>query len=322
MDYWRRHLAGAPDALDLPTDRSRPAQREDAGARVRFSIGRDQAEALGKFCAEHSVSDKAVMLAAYETLLFRHTGASDLVVGSEASVRPASNPMAVGPFANEIALRARLERSTPFVELARQAAQVLEDGRKYGRLPFAEVLRELHVARDASRTPLFQAALRFDGEPLRLSAPGSLQVQRVQIGNATSRVDIALQLSRTPDGYEGAFEYSTSLFDAGRIERLAGHWQMLLAGALRNPAATVGALPLLTEEEERKVLEEWNSGEQPVPAGATLFSLFSEQVRRTPAATAWCPATRFSTKNFTGAQRGLRMLRSSGWGEKRCSSLP
>ncbi len=225
--------------------------------------------------------------------------------------------MAVGPFANEIALRARLERSTPFVELARQAAQVLEDGRKYGRLPFAEVLRELHVARDASRTPLFQAALRFDGEPLRLSAPGSLQVQRVQIGNATSRVDIALQLSRTPDGYEGAFEYSTSLLmpkDRKARRTLAD----AARGALRNLRRRSALYPA-HEEEERKVLED-GIRRTTVRAGAPL-SAFCEKVRRTPAATAWCPPTRFSTNNFTGAQRGLRMLRSRGWGEKRCCSL-
>ncbi len=87
------------------------------------------------------------------------------------------------------------------------------------------------------------------------------------------------------DGLLLSFEYATDLFEAATIERLAGHFQTLLAGAVAAPGRRLSELPLLTAG-ERQQLAAWNATFEPRPAGATLHGLFAAQAARTPDAVA------------------------------------
>src|SRR5207248_2584854 len=69
------------------------------------------------------------------------------------------------------------------------------------------------------------------------------------------------------------------------IERLAGHLVTLLEGIVTDPDRPVSALPLMPAGEQQRVLAAWSGPRAEVPVG-TLPTLFGEQVRRHPEATA------------------------------------
>ncbi len=79
--------------------------------------------------------------------------------------------------------------------------------------------------------------------------------------------------------------YKTALFDAGTIERLLGHLEVLLRGVAADPSARLSQLPLLTEAELRAELHDWNDTAAPVPP-VCVHEGFQAQAARTPDAIA------------------------------------
>ncbi|HVR95630.1 MAG TPA: condensation domain-containing protein, partial [Thermoanaerobaculia bacterium] len=82
LRYWREQLAGAPPALDLPTDRPRPVMPDGRGGVRTFDIAPDVAGALSALCRREGVTLFMALLAAFGTVLGRHAGQRDVVVGS------------------------------------------------------------------------------------------------------------------------------------------------------------------------------------------------------------------------------------------------
>src|SRR5262249_23151130 len=120
--------------------------------------------------------------------------------------------------------------------------------------------------------------------PMESKALPNFRVERPAV--AMSKLDLSLDLRRTPGGLRGWFEYATDLFERKTIERLAGHLETLLRGAGSDPDCRVSALPLLSEGERQQVLVDWNDTAAAYPADACVHDLVSAQAARTPEAVA------------------------------------
>jgi amino acid adenylation domain-containing protein len=167
--------------------------------------------------------------------------------------------------------------------------------------PFALLVEHLQPARDGARAPLFEAMfvlqkdylssgeihsvlpLGESGEPLDL---GGLRVEPFPLEQTVTQFDLTLKLTELGEDLAGAFEYSTDLFDAPTVSRMAGHFQTLLRAVVADPAVAVRRLPLLTDA-ERRLLLEWNDTAADYAGEPRLLhQLFEAQAARTPEAAA------------------------------------
>src|SRR5207237_5416125 len=82
LDYWRKQLDGAPDTLELPTDRLRPAVQSYRGATQTVIFPRSLADKLNNISRDESATLFMTLLAAFQTLLFRYTAQEDIAVGT------------------------------------------------------------------------------------------------------------------------------------------------------------------------------------------------------------------------------------------------
>src|SRR5262249_59680994 len=94
--------------------------------------------------------------------------------------------------------------------------------------------------------------------------------------------DLTVMARETPSGMRVVMQYAADIFDLATIERLSSNWKRLLAGVVANPESCVLDLPLLSEEERRQLLVEWNQTQQPYPSERSIAELFEEQVARDP----------------------------------------
>jgi amino acid adenylation domain-containing protein len=153
-------------------------------------------------------------------------------------------------------------------------------------LPFEKLVAELQVQRDMSRHPLFQVMLVLQPTALQdIQLPG-LTLSKLTVSNETAKFDLSLSLVEHPDGLTGTIEYSTDLFNAETITRLAGHFQTLLAAVVEHPETAIAELPLLTAPERHQLLVEWNATQTDYPKHKCIHQLFEEQVAKTPTAIA------------------------------------
>ena len=143
----------------------------------------------------------------------------------------------------------------------------------------------MQPTRDLSRQPVFQAMFALQNTPREaLQLPG-LRLSRLEGELSTAKFDVTLVLTETPDGLRGTLEYATDLFGEATMQRLLGHYQLLLAALVADPQQAVGSLPLLSAAEREQLLVGWNATARAV-ADETLVGLFEAQVARSPAATA------------------------------------
>ncbi|MET7835496.1 amino acid adenylation domain-containing protein [Micromonospora sediminicola] len=281
LDYWRGQLAGAPAALDLPTRGPRPAVPSDAGATLSVPLD-VPAEALAAFCRQARVSPYMVLLAVLHVLLARWTGERDVVVGTPvAGRRGPETRQLVGLLLNTVAIRARLDDDPSFATLLERVRTAVLDALSREELPFSTVVETLRPPRRAGFSPLFQVMFVHGREaaPPRLDG---LEVSAVEVPPATAKFDLTVAVRENEQGLRTVLEYRTELFDHDAMARLAGHFQTLLASLLADPGAPIGSAAMLTAEEHRRLVEEWNRTATPDEPDELVHTLIEEQARRTP----------------------------------------
>ncbi len=287
LAYWQEQLAGAPPVLELPADRPRPNEASQQGNTISEVFSSSLVAKLKELANGEEATLYMTLLAAFKVLLYRYTSQEDLVVGSVVANRNRRElEELIGFFVNTLALRTDLSGSPSFRELLQRVRQVTLDAYAHQELPFDRLVEVLQPERSLSHSPLFQVMFvhqnyRQDG----LELPG-LKVTPVDVEHGTSKFDLTMFTYDEPDGLKVAVEYSTDLFDRDRIERLLGHFRMLLEGIVADPDERIGYLPLLTEQERHQLLVEWNDTKTDYPRDKCIHQLFEEQVERTPDAVA------------------------------------
>ncbi|KAB8141160.1 amino acid adenylation domain-containing protein [Chloroflexia bacterium SDU3-3] len=292
LAYWAQQLAGCPPVLDMPTDRPRPAAPSFRGGRVPVALPPALAQALADLSRAEGVTLFMTLLAGYTALLSRYSGQSDLVVGVPVAER--SQPEAaglIGCLLNTLPLRADLGGQPSFRELLRRTQRTALAAYAHQELPFEKLVDELQLERTLSHAPLCQVAFSFEENPAGALQIDRLRMQFEEIDTGTAKLDLGLELNETraldqPSQIDGWLEYSADLFDHATAERMAGHLVTLLASAAAQPDAPVAELPLLSEEEQRLLLVDWNATEADYPQDVCIHQLFERQAERTPDAVA------------------------------------
>jgi amino acid adenylation domain-containing protein/non-ribosomal peptide synthase protein (TIGR01720 family) len=287
LKYWQKQLADAPVRLDLPTDRPRPPVQTFNGADAEFVIPAQVAEKLHHLSQQEGVTLFMTLLTAFNILLYRHTGQTDILVGSPIANRNRSEIQElIGFFVNILVLRNDLSGNPTFRELLCQVREVAL--RAYDRqdLPFEMLIEVLQPERNPSHSPLFQVMFSLENVLTDEIDLPNLKLQLTELNTSTAKFDLTLNLIQTKAGLVSKWKYNTDLFDASTIERMSDHFQMLLAGITTNPDRHISTLPILTDTEQQQLLFDWNNTQTDYPQDLCIQQLFEQQVEKTPDAVA------------------------------------
>jgi amino acid adenylation domain-containing protein len=286
LAYWRENLAGA-EALELPTDRPRPAVRSFRGAHHGFMLEPGLGAALRQLSRGEGVTLFMTLMAGFKALLHRYTGQGDVSVGTPVAGRNRVEVEGlIGLFVNMLVLRTDFSDDPTVGELLRREREVAVGAYAHQDVPFERLVEELQPQRNLSQTPLFQVVLVLQNAPRGELELGGVRLAEVAVESETAKFDLVLTLEETPDGLAASFEYSTDLFDAATVRHMAGHYAQILRGMARDAGQRVSALPLLTEPERRRLLEASAGAGEEFAAGECLHELFERRVAVSPSAVA------------------------------------
>ncbi|WP_416212830.1 amino acid adenylation domain-containing protein, partial [Nostoc sp. LEGE 12450] len=287
LSYWKQQLANAPTFLLLPTDRPRPAVQTFNGAYLEFALSVELTQKLVELSQQQGVTLFMTLLAAYNTLLYRYTGQTDILVGTPIANRDRTEIEGlIGFFVNTLVMRTNLAENPTFNELLPRIREMALSAYAHQDLPFEMLVETLQPERDMSHTPLFQVMFALQNAPMSEIELTGLTVSSLPIESSTAKFDLTLSMENTATGLVGAWEYNTDLFDRSTIERMSGHFVMLLESIINNPQQPISKLPLLTQFEQHQLLVEWNNTQAEYPQDKCIHQLFEEQVARTPDAVA------------------------------------
>jgi amino acid adenylation domain-containing protein len=260
MEYWKRQLDGMPQVLELPTDHARQAQQSFRGGMQDQSLRSDLLEGLSALGRAEGASLFMTLLAVYQVLLMRYSGQEDFGVGTSIANRSRANTHElIGFFLNTLVIRANLGGNPTFREVLRQVRQSALSGYEHQDLPFEKLVKELAPDRDISRNPLIQVMFTVRRPTDARFAGLESNESGADIQHSKFDFTMIVEESNKP---KLALNYSTDLFEAETIVRMLGHYERLLTAVVENPELRVWELPMLSEDERRQLLVEWNPREK------------------------------------------------------------
>ncbi|MFC9432524.1 non-ribosomal peptide synthase/polyketide synthase [Nocardia sp. NPDC057030] len=314
LAFWTETLAGAPDQLDLPADRPRPAVSSGRGAVFGFDLPGPVQAGLADLARAHGVSAFMVLHAALAALLARLSGSTDIVIGTPVAGRgDRALDDLVGMFVNTLVLRTMIDFADPVATLLARVREADLAALGHAELPFEQLVEAINPARSQARHPLFQVMLAFDNaEAITFELP-DMSVLTSTLDTGVTKFDLLLTVteqatvtgssevaarSAVTEGFAGAglregsapagiraeFTYATDLFDEPTIAAYAQCFVRFLRAIIDDPGIRVGDLPLLDAAGARRAID---CGRDTRQAGdGTLLMAFEAQVRRTPDAIA------------------------------------
>lgn len=315
--WWRQHLAGVAQVLDLPLDLPRPARPSHRGGVATRTLGHELAAQVAALSRAHGVTTFLTLLAAYEALLHRLTDATDVVVGCPVADRalPETDNL-IGFLVETLVFRADCSNDPSFADLLGRLRKS-SLGAYAHAVPFETLVNALVSDRDTRVHPLVQAAFSYlPTVPERaLRMPGIVS-EPVEIETGVAKLELHLAVTHADEGLCCRLEYDAELFTEATAQRMLAQLESLLTCATRDAQQPLSRLALQSDAERRRVTIDFNRTERPYPRDQALGELFAEQARRAPEAIALTFGARVMTYGELDASSALLAdgLRARGVG--------
>lgn len=318
LSFWEAELKDAPMALELPTDKPRPWLFSHQGDWDAFEFPAHTLKALRRVAGQFGATPFMILLSAWFTFLSRVSGQQDILVAApiQARQRPEVADL-VGCFVNTIALRQQLSHDTTFSSVIAAVREQCVRAYEHQDAPIELLIERLQLARDPSRTPLFQAMFSHQQVSRRPRKFGDITLSQVHVNPGATPTDIMLAIMEGEDSARGVIHYSTDLFEASTIARMRDRFVHMLEEALSRPTSRIGDLPMITPEETHQVLVEWNATDRSFDPTAQAGDAFTALARTDPDADALICNTDRVSYGMLDARAGqiAAALRSRGVGQ-------
>ena len=289
LEYWKQQLSGNLSAIQLPTDRPRPPIQTFRGDRCPRMFSLDLHGKLLNLSQRLGTTLFMILLATFETLLYRYSGQEDILIGFTNAGRDRMEiEKLIGFFSGTLLLRTSFANNPTFRELMAHVKEGALEAYARQDLPFEKLVEELRPEQSQSRSPLFQ--VKFALNPPWTSGRGmdSVHLPKLTIDSlfgyiyhGKTKFDLILVMREQVQGLGAVFDYNADLFDFSTASRMMDHFQMLLEGIVADPDRHVLDLPLLTAVEQQQ-LKEWNTTQSEYPQNVCIHELFEAQVLQTP----------------------------------------
>ncbi|MDG4795133.1 non-ribosomal peptide synthetase [Micromonospora sp. WMMD1082] len=294
--FWQRTLDGCPvEGVTFQPDQPRPQRRAFRGSCLRAEIPAATVASVDALCAQDQVSRFAVFLAAFASLVWRHTDEADLVIGSALSNRrlPNTAPM-MGMFVNALPLRLSIAGDRTVVQVVADTMQTILQAQDHQEFPLVEIVRRLGLPRDASRNPLFSLMFAFHDSPRPRFEVDDLRGELVIEHNGSAKNDLNVVCVPHPPeagsglshgGMQVLWEYDEELFDRATAQALLTNFGHVLDVMIESWNQRLDALDLLGPDQTATILRA-GTGAQVAVAHPTLHGGADASIARQPDVTA------------------------------------
>ncbi len=286
LQYWTGQLADAPE-LQLPVLKM-PASRTPGGmATANLHLPLDLAARAGSLAREAGATLYMVLMAAFQAVLHRYTGQTDLCVASPVAGRTElKTEVLIGAFINTLMIRTRLDDDPTFRTLLGRVRDTTLGAYVHQQVPLETLLHRLRSQRGDGRLSPPRVMLNFRNYPRQPQVAGGVRMEELGYEPHLSELDLYLDVVDGADGLHLKLRGAPDLFDAGAMDRMLGHLGVFLKAALGQPDQALSILPLLTHAERSRLLVEWNATDAPFPNDRCIHHLFEAMVARAPEAVA------------------------------------
>nr|WP_183595709.1 non-ribosomal peptide synthetase [Paenibacillus phyllosphaerae] len=277
--YWTQTLSELPDSFQM-------VESEDTTANtIRLQVPPELVERVQQFCRSHHV--KPSLFYPYLMYLYLHltTSHNDLLLGMPFINRIGAEAKKhlVGMFNNYVPMRLYVSDEVKVSEALRQAGQALFMAYKHQRFPLEDMVRDIPGLREHSA--LFQMTVNYYNQDLDMSAMGNpFYLDELHSGHQSYALQFKVKEWERFGNPELVFEldYRTAYYSESIIQAIGRSLMQLAERIVECPDIRIGQLTLLSEQEHRAAVYDWNNTEMAYAKNETLTRLIRSQAARTP----------------------------------------
>ncbi len=284
LAFWKTELAGELPVLQLPTDKPRPPVQTFEGDKLYFELPAEQMKQLALLAQRTQASPYMILQAVFNIMLHRYSGQNDIIIGSPVANRNEDElERMIGFFVNTVAIRSRFDKQHSFLTYLEQVKERCLRVYDHQDMPFELLVKELQPERNQAYSPIVQVMFAYQNQLEERLELNGLAVSPIEVNNGTARFELTLFLKELASGALAAtFEYNRRLFSRPKIEHMQSSFCSLLAGMLSQPDMNIAKLPLLSPEQQHRMIYGQNDTVTPFPAHVCLHELFEQQAKLHP----------------------------------------
>lgn len=280
-NYWKEKLSGDLPVLSMPTNYPRPAIQSFSGNEIFLEI--PYVQEIYTLCRKCHTTPYLFLLAVYYLLLYRYTGQEDIIVGTAVAGRDNSNfANTLGMFVNTLALRQNIMPNISFVEFLNLVIQNGLSAFANETYSFDELVKELNVARDVSRNPIFDTMFVYQNEGETVLDFAQIETKIYSPTTHISKFDFSLELIPKKESISARLEYCTSLFTKEFMEHFLNHYLQLITSILQDINLPIAKYKMLEDAEIKQITKTFNNRTLAYDESETLIQIFEKQVAQNP----------------------------------------
>lgn len=283
--FWREFLKGfsTPVSISAAHDPRNLADAKGTFGKKAVSIPQGIKPILKSFAKNNGFTLYTCFQAAWSIILSRYSGLKDVLFASVRGCRgvpiDGANKI-VGMFINTLPVRAKIDERMKLVDFLKALRTQHISTRAFEHSPLAKIQRWSEVP---AGTALFESLMNYESKPwnaLLESFGGNFSKRQWDVRHQTN-IPIGLDIYEEPE-LRIIIDYDRAYFDEDAIGCMLNHYKNLLVQMAENPDRAIGELDMLSDDERRKILFEWNATKADFPREKRITDLFLQVARKYP----------------------------------------
>ncbi|MGE5411783.1 MAG: amino acid adenylation domain-containing protein, partial [Clostridiales bacterium] len=262
IHYWKEKLENI-NTTTLESDFTRPEVQSFNGKHIVTRLKPEITSKLEELAGKNNVTPFMLLLSAFNLLLYKYTGQTDIIVGTPVANRDHPDiENLIGFFVNTIVLRTQFSESDSFTHLLDKVRETTLGAYSHQQMPFNKLVEEINPERNTSHTPLFQIMFMMQNIPQKKVEPiKGLTIETLEVENELSTFDLSIIVEKDSGGLAIAAEFNKDLYKESTISSFLSQYAYLLEQLSFNSMKTLKEYSLIKEEEKRKILNELSNVE-------------------------------------------------------------
>ena len=273
-EYWISQFKDNVPLLNMLTEYERTSVKSQEGNSIYDSL--NNYTKINELCKKYSITPYMFLLAAYYVLLYKYTMQNDIVIGTPVVGR--DNPAfanVIGMFVNTLALRQNVQSSNTFSDFVQLVRDNCLNAFKHQNYPFDELIKNVDITRDNSRSPLFDVMFIYESEGLPKLSLNDLEVSYIIPDNKTSKFDFSLEITPSDNSYNIRLEYSSKLYSKKFMETLLDCYKNIIASVIENNDIQISKIKMVNDVPQYNTALDY-------PKELRIIDLFEKQASKTP----------------------------------------
>jgi amino acid adenylation domain-containing protein len=286
-EYWLKQFQDTIPILDLPVYKARPLTKTFNGGIVKRSFNTEILKQFSNLCQSQDATLFMGLTSLLNVLFYRYTNQNDIIIGTPIAGRPHSDLQnQMGLYLNTLALRTQFDGQDSFIELLSNVKNRTLEAYEHQVYPFDELIENLNLKREVSRSPLFDVMLilqnmdSFDSSAKQLEGITVQQYQNKQ--NLLIKFDLEFTFDEFGNELNLNLTFNIDIYTIDFIEKITEHFGALLQGVIAEPNIPVSRINYLSPNEIKQLVYDFNDTEVAYPKDKTIVNLFEEQADKTP----------------------------------------